>query len=294
MAEVTRRRTGEHLRELFALLVPHPDGLPAREALAALANRVQLTEYEAGDYDSGGRRFEKIVRFATVDCVKAGWLLKLKGRWTVTAEGAEAYAHLVDPEDFYGAATVLYRKWRKMQGDERPPEDVPEDEVQRTAAVTLEEAEEAAWGEVSTFLHVMNPYDFQDLVGALIRGLGYHIAWVAPPGKDGGVDLLATPDPLGIGSPRIKIQVKRQSAAVSASDLRSFMATLGSDDVGLFVSLGGFTRDADLEARQQATRRVTLIDIARFYELWVEHYERLGEEDRRRLPLRKVWFLAPE
>nr|WP_289812093.1 hypothetical protein [Xanthomonas arboricola] len=38
-----------------------------------------LTEYEAGDYETGGRRFEKIVRFSTVAPVKAGWLVKDKG-----------------------------------------------------------------------------------------------------------------------------------------------------------------------------------------------------------------------
>jgi len=31
MAEVTRRRTGEFLRKLFEILMPHPDGMQARE-----------------------------------------------------------------------------------------------------------------------------------------------------------------------------------------------------------------------------------------------------------------------
>ena len=78
MAEITRQRTGELLRKLFEILKQAPDGLPAMEALTALESAVTLTTYEAGDYPSGGRRFEKIVRFATVDCVKAGWLQKNK------------------------------------------------------------------------------------------------------------------------------------------------------------------------------------------------------------------------
>src|SRR5436309_2119579 len=100
MPEVTRRRTGEFIRKLFELLIPHPEGLPAREALAALWEKVQLTDYEQGSYESGGQRFEQIVRFATVDCVKAGWLLKQKGRWVITEEGKKAYAALPDPEGF--------------------------------------------------------------------------------------------------------------------------------------------------------------------------------------------------
>lgn len=294
MAEVTRRRTGEHLRALFGILLAHPEGLPARDALAALADRMTLTTYEEGSYESGGRRFEKIVRFATVDCVKAGWLLKQKGRWSVTEEGRKAHEQLRDPEVFYREAVSLYRKWKKAQPDQEAGEEVEEAESGKGAAVTLEEAVESAWAEIDHYLQNMNPYDFQDLVGALLRGLGYHIAWTAPPGKDGGIDLVATPDALGTRSPRIKVQVKRQQATVSVDGLRSFMAMLGTDDVGLFVSLGGFTKDAQDEARLQPTRKVTLIDLERFYDLWVEHYPKLPDEDRRRLPLQPIYFLAPE
>src|SRR5438874_1798310 len=108
MAEVTRRRSGEFIRKLFEILIPHPDGLPAREALATLRQNMHLTEYESGSYDSGAQRFEQIVRFATVDCVKAGWLQKQKGRWAVTEEGKKAYAALTDPETFYRRAVKLY------------------------------------------------------------------------------------------------------------------------------------------------------------------------------------------
>lgn len=35
MPEVTKRRTGEFLRKLFAILLQHPEGLPARDAVQA-------------------------------------------------------------------------------------------------------------------------------------------------------------------------------------------------------------------------------------------------------------------
>ena len=38
MAEITRRRTGELLRELFKLLMAAPEGLQASAALAALGS----------------------------------------------------------------------------------------------------------------------------------------------------------------------------------------------------------------------------------------------------------------
>lgn len=123
--------------------------------------------------------------------------------------------------------------------------------------------------------------------------MSYHVSWVSPPGKDGGVDILAWPDPLGTRPPRIKVQVKRQQQAVSIDGLRSFMAVLGEDDVGLFVCTGGFTKDAEFEARTQEKRRVTLINLDKLFDLWVEHYDKLTDQARRRLPLRPIRFLSP-
>ena len=57
----------------------------------------------------------------------------------------------------------------------------------------------------------INPYDFQELVADLLRGMGYFVSWVSPVGKDGGVDIIAHPDPLGTQPPRLKVQVKRHS-----------------------------------------------------------------------------------
>lgn len=305
MAEITRKRTGELLQELFKILLASPTGLPARDALHQLAAKVTLTPYEAGDFESGGRRFEKIVRFATVDCVKAGWLIKEKGTWSVTDAGQQALGDHTDPEAFYRRAVKLYAEWKASQPNADPSDSVtnvlmPTDEISasldtsaKAVSVTFDEAEEQAWSEISSYLRAMNPYEFQDLVADLLRAMSYHVSWVSPPGKDGGVDILAWPDPLGTRPPRIKVQVKRQQQAVSVDGLRSFMAVLGDDDVGLFVSTGGFTKDAEWEARTQEKRRITLISLDKLFDLWVEHYEKLTDQARRRLPLRPIRFLSP-
>lgn len=296
MPEITRRRTGELLRKLFEILTQHPDGMRAKEALAALASQVQLTEHEKGDYAVGGRRFEKIVRFATIDCVKAGWLVKTKGNWSITEAGKDAYKTNRDPEDFYRAAVKLYHIWKESQPDAAavPTEDETDDAAGKTASITYEEAEEQAWAEIEQYLRGMQPYDFQDLVAGLIQAMGYHVFWVAPPGKDGGIDIVAGMDPLRTRPPTIKIQVKRQQDAVRVDGLRSFMAVLGDDDVGLFVSTGGFTKDARDEARTQEKRKITLIDLEALFSLWVKYYDKLSDEARRRLPLKAINFLAPD
>lgn len=297
MAQITRRRCGELLRGLFEVLMPLADGLPAARALEALEKVVPPTPYELGAFESGGRRYEKIIRWSTVDCVKAGWLVKSHGRWTITDDGKRAHAELRDPEVFYKRAVHLYQVWRKGKLPVVAPDDAPlpdDDGAGKDASITFEQAEEQAWAEIERHLTSMPPYEFQELVAALLRGMGYHVGWVAPPGKDGGIDITAFNDPLGTRPPRIKVQVKRQQQKVAVDGLRSFMALLGNDDVGIFVNAGGFTKDAEDEARTQATRRVTLLDLEKLVDLWTEHYRNIDEKDRRRLPLEPIYFLAPE
>ena len=75
--------------------------------------------------------------------------------------------------------------------------------------------------------------------------------------------------------------------------MRSFMAVLGDLDVGLFVSIGGFTREAESEARTQEKRKITLLDLEQLFDLWLEHYDKVEDRDKQLLPLKPVYFLAP-
>lgn len=296
MAEITRRRTGHLLRKLFEILGSHPDGLQAAVALDRLANSIDLTNYENGNYEGGVRRFEKIVRFATIDCVKAGWLLKDRGTWIVTEAGKAAYSNYPDPENFYKEAARLYRVWKSGQPKQAQSVEIDQDaeiSEQGSISITFEEAEEQAWAEIDRYLRRMNPYDFQHLVADLLRAMSYHVSWVAPPGKDGGVDVIAHTDALGTKAPRIKVQVKRINDKVNIDGVRSFLAIINEDDVGLYISLGGFTKDADDFARNQERRKVTLIDLQRLVDLWIQHYSQLGDTARGRLPLTPIYFLTP-
>jgi restriction system protein len=302
MANVTNERTGELLQKLLTILQTQPAGLPAKQALSQLERAFTLSDYEAAHYESGPRRFDQIVRFSTVDAVKAGWMTKQKGNWAVTPAGIEALKQFPNAGAFYKEAKRLYQIWNNAQPDApnatSPVADAPLTEAAveqsaRNITVTFERASDDAWAEVVTFLDAMPPFDFQNLVAGLIEGMGYFVDWIAPPGKDGGSDIIAFTDPLGTKEPRIKVQVKRQQAGVGASDVRSFHGILKDRDVGIFVCTGGFSKDSEYFVRHEAQHQLTLIDMRRLFELWVEHYPKLDDETRRRMPLKPVHFLAP-
>jgi restriction system protein len=169
LAEITPTRMGQLLQGVFEILKDQPDGLPAREVLARLERVVPPTDFEASTYPNrpGIRRYEKIVRFASINTVKAGWLLKDRGQWSVSEDGVQALEQHRDPERFFRAARDLYRVWKAEQPPEEEGVAVEEDSL--SAATTLEEAEEAAWSEIETHLAEMNPYDFQKLVAGLLK-----------------------------------------------------------------------------------------------------------------------------
>ena len=301
MTNISRHRVGELQRGVFKILLDHPEGLPAKEIISRMGQVVPPTDFERSDYPKhpGIQRYGKMIRFATIGPVKAGWLIKEKGKWYLTDEGKKAYAKYGDAEEFLRESSRLYYQWRDKQPKESVEaaaefhEEIGTTERIADASSTLEEAEETAWKEIEEYIQAINPYDLQKLVAALLRAMGYHIAWISPPGPDRGLDILAHNDPLGTSAPRIKVQVKRRADKINVDGLRAFMALLGEQDVGIFVSTGGFTSDAQVEARTKETRKLTLIDLEKLVDLWIEHYNKVSETDKRLLPLRPIHYLAP-
>ena len=233
--------------------------------------------------------------------MRAGWLIKNDGIWTLTGEGAKALKLYKDPLEFHKKAAQIYQCWLKDHKKSKTGLDSPiaeesdlEDESDKSVSVSYEEAKEQAQEKIDTFLHAMDAYDFQRLVAELLKAIGYHVTWIAPPGKDGGVDILAYTDPLGTQGPRIKVQVKQQQKAVTEPDLKSFMANIGQHDSGIFFCTGGFTKDAEAYARSQESKRIMLVDSAKLVQLWTDNIPRLSDQAWQRLPLTPIYFLTPE
>jgi restriction system protein len=279
MADVTLNRIGELLRSVLELLWTKPDGMPAREVLAFIPEVTTLTEHERG-FAPGTSvpRYERIVRLATMPLVKAGWLVKTtKGRWIITDEGRQAARRYGNARELYAEALRIYEESRQK----RP-----------SYAMVVEEAEEKSWEQIHKYLLDARRNEFRLLVGDLLRAMGYHVAWVAPPEKEHGqIDLVANADPLGTRGPRILVQVKHKGQPITMEGVRAFQTLLGASDYGLFISSGGFTREVLQEVRADPAQRTTLLDLESFFDLWIDHYDKLNDEAKQRFPLKKIYFL---
>lgn len=297
MAGITKKRTGEFLRKVSQILLDKEEGLHVREIFRKIQETTPLTEFELGYYPSSpdSPRFMYLIRFSSISMVKGGWLLKNKGIWTLTEEGKAAYHKFQDPEAYCLEVNRLYKEWERSQPQDELIEEISEDETPASTTVTFEEAQEKSWDQIREYIKNMGPYEFQDLVADLLSAMDYQVDWKAPRGPDGGVDIIAFMDPLGARSPRVKVQVKHQiNSSINAAELRSFYSVIGNDNVGIFVSSGGFTKDAEIEARSRESSKVTLINLDRFFELWVKYYDQLTQDARQRLPIKPIYFLAPE
>lgn len=133
----------------------------------------------------------------------------------------------------------------------------------------------------------LDGHETQDLFAGILQAMGYYTQ-VAAEGADGGIDIIASRDPLAVEPPIIKVQVKaRPSSKSKAPDLRQLTGVLREGERGIFVSTGGFTKDALAES---ATGKVQLVDIDRLQDLLVEYYDRLDQDTKSLVPLRRLYF----
>jgi restriction system protein len=131
----------------------------------------------------------------------------------------------------------------------------------------------------------------QELCAGLLRAMGYRTT-VSPRGSDRGVDVFASPDGLGLEEPRIFVEVKhRPNTSMGSQDIRSFLGGRSTGDRCLYVSTGGYTREARYEADRSGIP-ITLLSIVDLRRLLVDYYEKLDEEVKSLVPLKRIHVLA--
>lgn len=132
-------------------------------------------------------------------------------------------------------------------------------------------------------------HELSELVEALLTAEGFKCR-NSPPGADGGVDVLAGMGPLGMDSPKLVVQVKSQTGAVSDTVLQQLNGAIHrfQADQALLVTFGGVTGPAKayLETQYFNIRVWTIDDIIQSI---YKHYPVLDNEMKSRLPLKQIW-----
>ncbi|MBA4021700.1 MAG: restriction endonuclease [Gordonia sp.] len=130
--------------------------------------------------------------------------------------------------------------------------------------------------------------EFEHFTADLMRTLGYQ-ARVTQYSSDGGVDVLAHKDPLGLEPPLIKIQCKHMVSTIGAPDVQRLVGTLSHGELGLFISLGTYSKDALALERNRLDLR--LIGGDELVDLFLNSYADLTQKWRDRVALRQVYVV---
>lgn len=127
--------------------------------------------------------------------------------------------------------------------------------------------------------------EFEEFTADLLRALGYQ-ARVTQYSQDGGVDVIAHRDPLGVEPPLIKVQCKHHTGTISGPEVQQLVGTLAPSELAVFVTLGAYTKDArSIERQRQGLR---LLSGESIVDLLLGSYDRLPERWRTHISLTRL------
>jgi restriction system protein len=137
-------------------------------------------------------------------------------------------------------------------------------------------------------------HEFEFLIESILRAQGYRTVRTLP-GADGGIDIVAGQGPMGFDGPRLAVQVKSgdiTEGTASIRQLQGAMTNFGAEQ-GLYVSWGGF-KESVQRSERELFFKVRLWDADDVIEALLENYERLPDDIKTALPLKRVWTVVLE
>lgn len=179
---------------------------------------------------------------------------------------------------------------RELEEASRGKASVADEEQEESSSEVREATAEDGIERIKDRVLQLSWDDMEHLVAGVLRSMGYKTSMTRR-GSDGGRDIIASPDGLGLESPRIVVEVKHRKEAVGAPALRSFIGGLRNTDSGLYVSTGGFTKEAAYEA-DRAIMPMKLLDLDQFVRLLVDNYDNADMDTRAILPLVRIYWPA--
>lgn len=168
-----------------------------------------------------------------------------------------------------------------------PDADADEAAVETDPLIGLESL---AIERIKDLVSALDWEEMQELVAGLLRAMGYKTQ-VSPAGPDRGKDIIASPDGFGFENPRIIVEVKHRNGQMGTQQIRSFLGGRHKDDRGLYVSTGGFSKEAHYEA-ERASVPLTLWTLDNLVRALIENYEQTDSETKRLVPLKRTYLPA--
>ena len=264
-------------------------------------------DYATGKIESTGQeRWFAFVYFAVSFLKYVEFKTGPRGFWEITEKGQKFLnkgkdQNHIEEELYQLVSEYRYASYRKAKL--KSTKDETDSEIDESIEPEIVEAsfdEDEARNSIYRYLEKMEWKKFQDLVGFLFEGMGYVVPYNSDKGPDGGIDIVAHTDPIGLGSEIVKVQVKHtgnieETSGIGMNKIEELRGLCAKDSsIPVFVSLQGFAKDVDKKIATDSGDFVTLIDCVRFVDLWIEYIETIPEEGKKLFPLKKVYAINSE
>lgn len=113
----------------------------------------------------------------------------------------------------------------------------------------------------------MSPYSFENLVGEVLRHLGFENIEVTQKSGDGGIDVKGELVVAGTIKSNICVQVKRWKNKVARDEIAKLRGSLVPHQTGLFITTSDFSKKAIEEANDPFKTPISLINGKEFVDI---------------------------
>ena len=170
-----------------------------------------------------------------------------RGIWTITEVGRRIQTE----NDVRELVSLERAKWYKERQSRKVEPEAENDDA----------IDEQNWQEsLLDIVRRIEPDAFERLCQRVLRESGFTKVEVTGRSGDGGLDGAGVLR-VNLLSFHVRFQCKRYTGSVGAREIRDFRgAMIGRADKGLFITTGGFTKDAEREAVRDGAPAIDLID----------------------------------
>lgn len=273
------------IEPVLRLLSEHPDGMLAKDAHDAAADRLGLSEDDREQVLSTGQAvYKNRAGWAHDRLKRSGFSSSPKhGTWKITPEGiAFAAGHalpLSATEIDKLASSHLNVPLASLTFGQEPAHPIPDlvaDDVQSPddrLQVALYEIRLTITSELLERLLQVSPKYFETVVLDVLHKLGYgtsrsDLQQVGGSG-DGGIDGVISLDRLGLE--KVYVQAKRWQSVVGRAEIQGFYGALAGQraNKGVFITTSSFTAQAIQFAG--SVERIVLVDGVKLAQLMMDH-----------------------
>jgi len=231
---------------------------PAREIARLVADKLFAGTAERDrELRSGGNAAENEVAWARNNLREAGLIDgSTRGIWRLTEAGWKTQLSLEQARELGHHAKIVGR--RAVGG--------PLAEAEETVGA-IDQLEPLSPTLIET-IRELPPRGFERLCQRILRELGFAEVVVTGRSGDGGIDGHGVLQVNALVSFRVLFQCKRYQGSVGSGEIRNFRGAMsGRTDLGIFLTTGSFTADAQREAIRDGVPPIELVDRDRLVSL---------------------------